>query len=199
MNNPALNLTWGIAQFTHPVEPVAGDDWLVDLRPPGALAAVIDGLGHGQRAATPSTAAVAALRASTARDPITLIEVAHKALARTRGAVMTVALLDTTAGQLHWAGVGNVRAILLHADGSREHMHAFGGVVGYRLPRLRAFTTALYPGDTLVLATDGLRSSFTDGITPDQPAEALARSLLATYKRGHDDALVLVIRVAAAA
>ena len=71
----------------------------------GALVAAIDGLGHGGDAADAAAAAAAVLSAHPDDDPVHLIDACHEALARTRGAVMTLAWFDLVTAA--WAGPGS--------------------------------------------------------------------------------------------
>lgn len=50
------------------------------------------------------------------------------------------------------------------------------------------------PGDTLVLATDGIRQDFSSALSAVEPPGKLAERVLAEYAKGHDDALVVVAR-----
>jgi hypothetical protein len=93
--------------------------------------------------------------------------------------------------------VGNVEGILLRANGEpRETLLLRGGIVGYRLPNLRPVTLPIVEGDTLVFATDGLRSGFAQDLSLGQTPQAMADRILADYSRGTDDALVLIARYA---
>jgi negative regulator of sigma-B (phosphoserine phosphatase) len=47
-------------------------------------------------------------------------------------------------------------------------------------------------GDTLVLATDGIRDGFTEGLFLRDPPQQIADHILARFGRDTDDALVLV-------
>lgn len=192
-----MSVEWAVAQLTHPQETDLGDQHVALPLPNGLLLGVIDGLGHGARAAAAARTAVAALSERPSADLTALVTRCHAALNGTRGVVMTLAALDTERGTLTWLGIGNVTGLLVRADHrpqapKREHLHLRGGVVGYNLPQPRAFSTGLAVGDVLVLATDGVHSGFTDDINPQQPAQAIADHLLAQHGRGSDDALVLV-------
>jgi negative regulator of sigma-B (phosphoserine phosphatase) len=188
---------WGVAARPFPGEEVSGDLHVARPFPGGILVAVVDGLGHGRGANAAARAAGAVLE-SHAREPVERIfERCHQELRRTRGVAMSAASL-TSRGMLSWMGVGNVEGLLLRADANgraaRESVVLRGGVVGYRLPTLRASTATLEPGDTLILATDGLRQSFADGLEARGAPQRIADRLLAGYARGNDDALVLVAR-----
>ncbi len=97
-----------------------------------------------------------------------------------------------------WLGVGNVEGVLLYADGGgrrgRERLVTRGGIVGSELPPLRAEVLAVAPGDTLILATDGIQSGFADDLAVDAPPQQLADQILARSGKSTDDALVLVAR-----
>lgn len=192
----AVTVEWAVAQALYPFETDSGDQYVAAPLPSGLLLAVIDGLGHGARAAAAARAAVAALSEQPSADLGALVARCHKALRGTRGAVMTLAALDTSRGTLAWLGIGNVAGVLVHPGHSallpnRDYLHLRGGVVGYNLPQPRIFTAAVAPGDVLLLATDGLRSGFAEDVIPGQPAQTVADRLLALHKRGSDDALAL--------
>ncbi len=97
-----------------------------------------------------------------------------------------------------WLGVGNVEGVLLSAGGeaglARESVLLRGGVVGYRLPPLRPAVLTIRPGDTLILATDGIRGGFVSQLTSGEPPQQMADGILARHGKGTDDALVLVAR-----
>jgi serine/threonine protein phosphatase PrpC len=176
----------------------SGDAHVVAGFPGGALAAVIDGLGHGPDAAEAARAAARVLEAF-AGEPVTeLLFRCHEELRRTRGAVMSLASFDAAGSAMTWTGIGNVEALLLRggAGPAREALTPRGGVVGYQLPAPRATTVPVAPGDTLVMATDGIRSSFVAGLAraPKGTPQELADAIFAGHARGSDDALVLVAR-----
>jgi hypothetical protein len=80
-----------------------------------------------------------------------------------------------------------------------ERLLLRAGVVGQKLPPLRAVRLATGPGDTLVLATDGVRSGFEAVLAPGRAPAQLAEAILAGHGRDTDDALVLVARLPGAA
>ncbi len=173
----------------------SGDLCVVEPFAGGVLVALVDGLGHGPEAAGAARAAERVLRARAADDPVAIVQQCHEALRGTRGAVMTIASLRAP-GELVWIGVGNVEAVLVRVrkDVPRGSVILRGGIVGHRLPPLRASTLEIAGGDTLVLATDGIRSAFTDGVAAGGSPRALAESILAAHRKGTDDALVVVAR-----
>lgn len=192
-------LEWGVAQMAMTGESVSGDMHLVQTFPDGALVAVVDGLGHGEEAAAAAKAAIDALAARPGRSPHLLFKSCHEALRLTRGAAVTLASFNQVDGTLTWLGVGNVEAVLLRADPTnsppREYVLQHGGVVGLQMPPLRSFSVSYEPGDTLILATDGIRPGFAEGLPLDESPQSLADRIFARDRKGHDDSLVLVARV----
>ena len=191
-------LDLGIAERALVGEWRSGDRAVLVAYDGGALVAAIDGLGHGGDAADAADAAAAVMAANADAEPVQLIQACHAALARTRGAVMTLAWFDLVAESLSWTGVGNVEGRLVHAGaGPRAPTHGAltrGGVVGYNLPSIRVTGTDLEDGDVMVLATDGIDSGFARAIAEGGPAQDIADRILAAHGKASDDALVVVVR-----
>jgi hypothetical protein len=194
---------WGVAERPRPGGEESGDRHVVQSFASGVLLAVVDGLGHGEPAAAAARLA-AAILTEHAGDPVTrLVERCHASLSRTRGVVMSVASLSAGDLCLTWTGVGNGEGMLVRARPAgrvrEERLLLRAGVVGQKLPPLRAVRLATGPGDTLVLATDGVRSGFEAALAPGRAPAQLAEAILAGHGRDTDDALVLVARLPGAA
>jgi serine/threonine protein phosphatase PrpC len=197
----ALNVTtiaWGAAARPLRGESSSGDAYFVRALHAGFLAAVVDGLGHGDEAADAARICVDTLGLH-AHEPIELIVArCHERLLGTRGVTMSVALFDATNRRMSWMGVGNVEG--LYVGAGRTHPSPLralvqrNGVVGMRLPHLQASVVPLTPGDTVVLATDGIRDGFTDLVRAADPPQLVADGILAKFGKESDDALVLVVR-----
>lgn len=196
-------LEWGIAARPMPGETESGDQYLVHPLPGGVLLAVVDGLGHGPEAAAAARDAITTLQGHAQEPLIPLIKRCHEALRQTNGVVMSLAVLDSEHNALTWLGVGNVEGLLVRGDvlarPARDDVLQRGGVVGYQLPPLQTSVRAVSPGDTLIFATDGIRSRFADGLDLDQPPQQIADLVLASHAKAIDDALVLVVRFGAPA
>lgn len=198
MNEGYQPIEWGAAMLAQAGQKDCGDQYLIEPLPDGLFLGVVDGLGHGPKAALAARTAVEALRSDTSDDLPSLMHRCHQVLMGTRGAVITLAAMDLRSTALTWLSVGNVSAMLIHADrnapSARDHLLLRGGVVGYRMPPLRVFTERLFPGDTLVIVTDGIRSSFVEDIPVHLPPQAMANAILDRYNRKTDDATVVVAR-----
>jgi serine phosphatase RsbU (regulator of sigma subunit) len=197
-SEPPPLIEWGVA--TQPLEGEAesGDQYVVRPLPNGVLVAAVDGLGHGREAALAAKRAVATL-ADYAHEPvISLVRRCHERLRRTRGAVMSLAVLNVQDSTMTWLGVGNVEGVLLRADTAadplRENVLLRSGVVGCQLPALHASILPVTRGDVLIFATDGIRSGFVEDVTLSDPPQRIAEHILARRATGMDDALVLVAR-----
>ncbi len=191
-------IEWGVATRTMPGEAACGDLEVVESFPGGVLVGAVDGLGHGREAAEAARLAASTL-AGHADEPVaSLVRRCHNALLETRGVVMSLASFDSVDSTIAWTGVGNVAAMLLRTGSTdhsrRESLLLRGGVVGFQLPALSEEVLAVAPGDTLLLATDGVRPGFAEGLVLGPPPQELAERILAQHLKGSDDALVLVVQ-----
>ena len=193
-----LPLDCGIAAQTLPGQSESGDTYVIIQSSTGALVAVIDGLGHGEDAAAAARMAAETLQENDNLSVIPLFRMCHQKLRDTRGVVMSIATFNPMESTVTWLGVGNVEGVLLHRDScgtvSQELLSLRGGVVGDQLPNLIASILPVSRGDTLVFATDGVRSDFLRGMMVGDPVQHTAENILAHHARGTDDALVLVVR-----
>jgi len=196
----AGTLEWGVAMLALPGQRASGDLHLVRQTTGGELVAVVDGLGHGEEAATAAKVAVATLE-RFADEPIpSLVQRCHEALIGTRGVVMSLVTIEPARGKMTWLGIGNVEGLLVRADpeerSARTALVTRGGIVGSRpdLAGMRPQAMPVHRGDVLVLATDGIQSDFGDAVTVRDSPQQVADLVLSRYGKGTDDALVLVAR-----
>lgn len=193
-----MPFAWGAAGRPLVGEIASGDAYLVQPYPEGLLLAVIDGLGHGTEAAIAATAAVITLESHGDRPLIEQFERCNAALKDTRGVAMTIAHAREATGEVTWLGVGNVEGMIARIDegavARTDFLMLRNGVVGMKLPRLQVSRQTLEPGDLLILATDGLRARFHEGLDPTGDPGEIAERLLAEHARDNDDAMVLVAR-----
>jgi serine/threonine protein phosphatase PrpC len=194
---PAV-IEWSAAGLALPGQSDSGDRHLVMPIRDGVLVAVIDGLGHGDEAAAAAKVAVATLERNGHEPVITMMTRCHESLRGTRGAVITLAAFNGLDGTMTWVGVGNVEGMLFRADPTAlpvyESLLLRGGVLGGQLPLMSASIVPVMPGDTLILATDGIRSRFAQGLRLNESPKQIADRILAQHAKGTDDALVLVAR-----
>jgi len=193
-----MPLEYSVATRSFPGERKSGDLYAVVPLPHGALIAVVDGLGHGYEAALAAEIAVMTLSAQPHLLVDHIVRRCHKALIKTRGVAMSIASLDWRDETMAWLAIGNVAGLLLHANNQgsleREHILMRGGIVGHRLPSLRAASLGLHRGDLLIFATDGIGEGFEEAVRLDARPQEIADRILARYGKTTDDALVLVGR-----
>jgi serine phosphatase RsbU (regulator of sigma subunit) len=195
-----LKIDTAFATAPLPGQKESGDLSLIKRVGAGTLVAVVDGLGHGEEAASAAHAAVGALDRYS-RDPLSdLVRRAHEALVGLRGVVLALAYLDPQAATLTWLGVGNVGGILLRADaGSRPAritLVASAGFIGGELPHPTTRSVPLALDDTVILFSDGVKDGFADSVALSNSPQQIADTVLARHSKGNDDALVLVARYA---
>jgi serine/threonine protein phosphatase PrpC len=196
--DPLRLIEWGLATMPLKGQAVSGDSYIIKPFPNGILMAVVDGLGHGCEAAQASKIATATLDTYAHEPIIPLVMRCHEALKGTRGVVMSIASFNSLDKTMIWLGVGNVEGILLRKDvnavPSRKSLLLRGGVLGYQLPPLKESVIPVLVGDTLIFATDGIRSGFDKEIKLSDKPQQIADSIMAQFNRGTDDALMLVVR-----
>src|SRR5262245_29326791 len=195
---PGPLIEWQVATRPARGESLLGDAHLVQPFDGGVLLAVVDGLGHGAEAGAAACAAIEVFKRHPNHSVISLLRQSHEALLRTRGAVMTLATLNSPGDTVTWIGVGNVEGRLLRGDQldnrSCECAPLRGGVVGYRLPAPHASVVSVSPGDLLIFATDGIHAGFDVDVAPGDPVDLIAERTIDHFYKGYDDALVLAVR-----
>ena len=193
---PAVPPRWGAVCLPIAGETACGDAWGVAPGRQRFVLMLADGLGHGPEAAKASSAAVAALAQRPDLAPADMVEACHQALRPTRGAALAVALLDTSTGQLRFAGVGNIGACVID-QGPRRQLVSHNGIVGHNMRKVQEFTVPCTPGSLVVLASDGIATQWDLGAYPGLAAcdpAIVAAVLLRDHARARDDACVLVLR-----
>jgi len=189
---------FGVWEKAFTIEDENGDCYMVKTTGNGVLLAVADGLGHGGEAAVAARVAMSCVENYKGQGIIPLFQLCHASLKPTRGAVMNLAFFNGTDNTMTWIGVGNVEGILIRSDSSvnppRESILLRGGVLGLNLPNLTATVMPIFPGDTLIFATDGITNTFADTLSLMDSPQKLVEKIGSQFCKGTDDALVVAGR-----
>lgn len=176
-------------------ETACGDSYFIQDGTLRTLYMMVDGLGHGEGAAEAALEAVATVSRYSEASAVELIVHAHDALKKTRGAAMSVAIVDHERRLLTYAGVGNVTATLIKGTSSKN-LVSQNGTLGAILPRVpQEFSLPVEQNTTLLMFTDGLttktNTSLYVGLQSRHPA-LIASVLFRDFSRRRDDATILV-------
>jgi anti-sigma regulatory factor (Ser/Thr protein kinase) len=194
--SPKTSFHWGAISVAVKGEEVCGDSWRVHARNGHLGIMVADGLGHGPLAAEASGQAIEVFDRASTTEPVSVIESAHQALSRTRGAAVAVARVHKERGLLNYAGVGNISGALLNGATSRG-LVSHNGTAGLLVPRVQQFDYPCGERDVLVMHSDGLTSRWTleqyPGLQSRHPS-VIAGVLYRDFTRGKDDVTVVVVK-----
>ncbi len=191
-------IDWAVAARSLQGQGASGDCHLVKALPRSVLVAVVDGLGHGEAAATAAALAIRTIESHDEHSMVAHVKRCHEYLRGTRGAVMSLASFSGRDSTMTWLAVGNVEGVLLRDPATRndpsESLLLRGGVVGAQLPSLNVAVVPVARGDMLILTTDGIRSGFAPAVVFTHPVQKIADRILTDHAKATDDALVLVSR-----
>jgi anti-sigma regulatory factor (Ser/Thr protein kinase) len=184
---------------TRPItgESVCGDAWAYFVDDALISVVVADGLGHGLLAAQASAAAIEQFRLMPDALPSAFLTAAHRALAGTRGAAVSMIRLDRAERVVRFAGVGNVTGRIV-GDGAPVNLAPQPGIVGHHMRKVRDVEVAAPRDALVVLHSDGLTAKWGLEQLGDARFESptvVGAVLLREAGIRHDDAGIAVLRV----
>ncbi len=152
----------------------------------------LDALGHGREAAALTDAARGTF--SCARSLAENLAAIERLAALRRGAAVCAYACDAS-GALTWSGAGDMQACLLQ-NNTRVSLGLGRGVYGHVHGHLPTKGLEWVSGGLLVTASDGLRSSWPQGLAElaGHPPQLLAYFLGQVWGRTNDDRSCLVVR-----
>ena len=175
---------------------VCGDAWSSRLTAERSLYIVADGLGHGPLAADAAQEAVKVFEEASDGPPEQILREIHGALAKTRGAAVSIAEILHEKGTVNYAGAGNIVAAIWSKGKSRS-MVSMNGTVGHSFIKFQPFSYPWEPNSLLIMHSDGLGSKWSleqyPGLAQRHPA-LIAAVLYRDFSRKRDDATILVSR-----
>ena len=175
-------------------EMVCGDGWSSERGPGRSVYIVADGLGHGPLAAEAAEEAMRVFHRNAQHPPERILSEVHGALAKTRGAAVSVAEILHQKQVLHYAGAGNIVAAICSAGKSRS-LVSMNGTAGHSVGKLQQFSYAWPVDSALIMHSDGLSTRWNveqyPGLASRHPA-LMAGVLFRDFCRKRDDATILV-------
>ncbi|HPL67465.1 MAG TPA: SpoIIE family protein phosphatase [Smithellaceae bacterium] len=172
-----------------------GDTGIIKLDHGRCFLGLVDVLGHGGHAYEVACLAHDYLDQHFTDDLVGLMQGLHEHLRGTQGAVAAFCWLDINTGDLAYAGIGNITARILGPRAFK--MVSRDGVIGYRIPSVKGQKYNFYPGDILVMHSDGVREHFnTLDCTSllSGTAETIAKGVLEKFGKQDDDASCIAMR-----
>lgn len=189
---------YGVVSVPMQGETACGDSYLALPGQARSVFMVVDGLGHGPQAAEAADEAVVVTQRYIGLPGRDILVRAHDALRKTRGAAMSIAVVDHQQRLVTYAGVGNISAAIERGPQARS-LVSQNGTLGAVLPRqIQEYQYPFEPGALLVMFSDGLNSktaiSGYSGLQNRHPQLA-AGVLYRDFSRKRDDATVLIARL----
>jgi anti-sigma regulatory factor (Ser/Thr protein kinase) len=177
-------------------ETLCGDAWSASHEPGRSIYIVADGLGHGPFAAEASQEAMRVFNDIPNRPPELILKEIHGALAKTRGAAVSVAEILHNDGVLNYSGAGNISAVS-YCAGKTKSLVSMNGTVGHSVAKFQQFSYPWEKNSMLLMHSDGLTTRWNldqySGLASRHPA-LIAAVLYRDFARGRDDATILVAR-----
>ncbi|MCE1248118.1 MAG: serine/threonine-protein phosphatase [Firmicutes bacterium] len=174
-----------------------GDMGFFTMKDDKIFLALLDVLGHGKEAYKVGQVARAFLcRCDEFNNMADLMQDLHEALRGTRGAVAALCLVDLKSGRLTYSGIGNIAVKVM---GPRPFtMIPRDGIIGYMIPTPKELEHKLFPGDILVMYSDGIKAHFDQfeyaGLL-EGTAESICSRMISQFGKQDDDASCLVLKM----
>ncbi len=184
----------GAVCLPKPGEVACGDAWSLTRDGTDCSLLVVDGLGHGTEAARAARVAMEVLAKHPEAPPSELLQLAHLALASTRGAAAAIARFGQARGG--FAGVGNITA-RVESLTSRRQLVSHNGTLGHVVRKVQEFSFDFPADAALIVHSDGLAGHWTLADYPGLMAKhsgLIAGVLYRDHDRGRDDVTVVVIK-----
>ena len=172
-----------------------GDGYFTEIGSSQSLYMVVDGLGHGVGAAEAAEEAIATVRQFSREPLLEIISRSHDALKKTRGAAMSLALVDHDRLVVTYTGVGNIGASLITGTTSRS-LVSQNGTLGAVMPRVpQEYIYPIERNTILMMFSDGLGTKTSLSGYPglqNRNLALVAGVLYRDFGRKRDDATVLL-------
>ena len=176
-------------------EAVSGDAAFAVEVDGAVVGVVIDVLGHGEEAHRLAEPMRAHVESAPGSSVAAVLSGLHERFRGSRGAAVGVCRVESSTGELTYAGVGNTVIRCFGAEETR--LVSRDGVVGGNMPRPAERALRLPDTGVVVMYTDGVSSHFAPEEYPglwDDPAPRVAAVIVDRFGKAHDDATCLALR-----
>jgi anti-sigma regulatory factor (Ser/Thr protein kinase) len=171
-----------------------GDAYFIKRYGDNAVIAVLDGIGHGDKASEASRIALKVIEDKFRDDLEQVVLTMHRKLHGSRGCVIGIVRMHKE-GKIEYLGVGNIRAQIYTAE-LYKRLVSFDGLVGSNLRTLRTDVLTINTPCLIVLHSDGVSSfNFEDKKIVYRPVMELAKEAFEQHKKSSDDATLLIARI----
>jgi hypothetical protein len=189
---------WAVGKRAKDVDQLSSLTAVVKSTPSGFLIAVIDATQDGKPGNFAARAAAEIFDGYTHHSLVDLFNRADRCAKETGGCSISAAIFNTSYHTATWFGVGNVQGYLQHRSPAANPRYSWlklqQGFVGDNQFQIRESTQPVKFGDVVILATSGIRPEFSGALPIEGKPRVVADSLLASFAREDDDALMLVTR-----
>ena len=169
---------------------ICGDSFVIERRNGTVLAAVVDGLGHGYESSVAAGRAVEIIREYAHLSVEAILRHCHRELRVTRGAALGLLKVDE-GGAGEFCGIGNIEVQALH--GRSPSVFCLAGIVGHNVRVSKVMSVAMSSGDIYCLTSDGVSSRGNLKSCLPGPPETVARRIVESWGKDHDDATALIL------
>jgi len=172
-----------------------GDTGIVRMYDGHCMIALVDVLGHGKEAFDVAVMAENYLAEHYEQPPLKIMTGLHAHLEKTRGAVAFICNLDLKTGILKYSGMGNISTRIM--GNCPKRLPGKDGILGYMIPAPVEQETRLYPGDVLILCSDGVREHFDPVDFPDilmGKARDITAGFIDQLSKKNDDTSCIALR-----
>lgn len=180
----------------HPRAQLNGDGVYIFETIDWSMIGVFDALGHGTAAFETATILKHCLDEFHNLPLPQLIELCHKRMLSTRGAVIFLAIINRRTATLNYFSLGNVEGRLF-SDNVYKKLLSQNGTLGINLPPIKITTLPWQPNSVLTITSDGIRSEWN---LPDPACLhfknlcQISWEILKTWGRENDDATIMIVR-----
>lgn len=157
---------------------------------------LIDGLGHGEKANYAAKIAIEYLDNNFSTDLDGLIIQLNEELTGTVGIVIALCCINKSTGNLIYTGIGNIT--VRHIGRNSYKCIPRDGIVGYSMSKPRNSSFNVYPGDLILIYSDGIKEHFDlldlPGIQ-NESAENITEKLIQNYSKPNDDVSLITCKI----